>query len=191
MATPYLSEIRPFAFGFAPKGWALCQGQILAIAQNQALFALLGTMYGGNGTTNFALPDLRGRVPVGYSAGLGSTGLSFGEKGGAESVTLLVAQIPAHTHTIDGSTITATAKAGSGAASLRTPAGAVPALDATGTAPLYSTASPDSAMMAGTVTIAGSVTVSAAGGSQPHENRQPFAALSFCIALVGIFPSRA
>jgi microcystin-dependent protein len=190
MATPYLSEIRSFAFGFAPKGWALCQGQFLPIAQNQALFALLGTMYGGNGTTTFALPDLRGRVPLGYSAGFGSIGLNLGERAGTEATTLAVSQIPPHAHTIDGSTITATARAKGGVADSRSPAGAVPAIDGTGTAPVYSDAIPNASMNAATVTVSGSVAVGNAGGSVAHENRQPYMAINYCIALTGIFPSR-
>src|SRR5690606_23022826 len=129
MSEPFLGEIRSFAFNFAPKGWALCNGQLLTIAQNQALFSILGTTYGGNGTTNFALPDLRGRTPMhpGQS-------LSAGTRIGVETMTLLISQLPAHTHTIVASSAEAT---------LRSPAGSMPA--APNGENIYTTSTPDTA----------------------------------------------
>jgi microcystin-dependent protein len=163
MAEPFLAEIRLMSFVFPPKGWALCNGQLLPINQNQALFSLLGTTYGGNGQTNFALPDLRGRVPIHVGAGH-----SLGERAGSEAVTLSVAQLPAHVHAGPAST----ANASTGA-----PAGASPAVSKK---PNYAETSQQ---------LAGMTSTSLAGGSQPHENRQPFLTVSFCIALQGIFPS--
>jgi microcystin-dependent protein len=169
MAEPFLSEIRIFSFNFAPKGWALCNGQLLPINQNQALFSLLGTTYGGNGQTNFALPDLRGRVPFHFDGNF-----NLGQAGGQEVHTLTLAEMPAHVHSlVPGS------NASNVAAAQAIPIGNFLANSGKSA---FTTAVPNSAMGAGTV--------SAVGGSQPHENRSPFLTLNFCIALQGIFPSR-
>lgn len=168
MAEPFLSEIRLFSFNFAPRGWAQCLGQLLPINQNQALFALLGTTYGGNGTVNFALPDLRGRVPVHSGAGF-----VLGQRAGSESHTLNVSELPQHVHVASGTNTSATTTAPGG--SLYASASA-----AVGT-PFGPPGSPV-AMAAGSIGLV--------GGSQPHENRQPFLTINFCIALQGIFPSR-
>jgi microcystin-dependent protein len=166
MAEPFLGEIRLMSFGFAPKGWALCNGQILPINQNQALFALLGTNYGGNGTVNFALPNLQGRVPV-----HGSNGAVYplGAGGGEENHTLQSNELPAHIHV---------ANASSAAAATPAPAGGVLA-SATN---VYGPAASLIAVRNGTI--------APAGGGQAHQNMQPFLVLNFCIALQGIFPSR-
>lgn len=166
MSEPFLAEIRIFSFNFAPKGWALCNGQLLPINQNQALFALLGTTYGGNGQTNFALPDLRGRAP--FHTG---NGLIQGQRGGEEAHTLSQAELPAHTHAL---------RASSQPANLAAPNQGAWAATSGGTG--FSNGAPNTQMQARLV--------SSAGGSQPHENRQPFLTLSFAIALQGIFPSR-
>jgi microcystin-dependent protein len=163
MSTPYLSEIRIFSFGFAPKGWALCNGQLLPINQNQALFSLLGTTYGGDGRVNFALPNLQGRVPVHTG-----NGFTLGEQGGETAHTLNISEIPAHTHV---------PVASSAAANLGSPAGN---LWATGNAG-YST--PPNASM-------NPACILPVGGSQPHQNMPPFLTLNICIALQGIFPSQ-
>ena len=164
MAEPFLSEIRIMSFVFAPKGWALCNGQLLPINQNQALFSLLGTTFGGDGRVNFALPDLRGRVPI--HVGSGHT---LGEKGGEQAHTLSIAEIPTHTHVANGTT---------NAASTNTP-------DNTTLLGIVNDAYGDpanlQAMAASEITNV--------GGSQAHLNMQPFLTLSFCIALQGIFPS--
>lgn len=168
----YLAEIRLFATNFAPKGWALCAGQTMPINQNQALFALLGTTYGGNGQTTFALPDLRGRalMHAGQAPGQAQRH-TLGETGGAESVTLNAAQLPAHTHSV---------VAGAGDASTTQPAGALLA-----TAPdAYVRGSGQELL------VLDPRSVRPTGGGQAHENRQPFLALNYCIALTGIFPSR-
>jgi microcystin-dependent protein len=183
MTEPFLSEIALFSFNFAPKGWATCSGQLLPINQNQALFALLGTTYGGNGQTTFALPDLRGRVPLDFG-----NGYTLGQTGGAETITLVPQQLPSHVHAIDPTTLTATAKCNSGVANQRNPAGGVPAMEAAGVTATYSSTAPDANMRSGGVTP--SMTATVAGGSQPHENRQPYLALTYCIALQGIFPSQ-
>lgn len=167
MAEPFLAEIRLFSFAFAPKGWALCNAQVLPISQNQALFSLLGTTFGGNGTTTFALPDNRGRVPI-HAGGGYVHGQSVGEVGH----TLTSQEMPMHTHSLTGS---------STAGDQKLPNGNLLAVNS----PANTYAIPDS--NAGTLNPAA---VGSVGGSQPHENRQPFLTLSFCIALQGIFPSR-
>lgn len=184
MSEPFLSEIRLMSFAFAPRGWAQCNGQLLPINQNQALFSLLGTQYGGNGQTNFALPDLRGRVPLGFA----DSGL-VGEKGGVEAVTLGVSHLPSHVHAIDASALTGTARCSNAAANQRTPAGSVPAIEAAGVTATYSNSSPDANMRAGSVAVG--TTSSATGGGQPHSNQQPYLALTYCIALQGVFPSQS
>lgn len=172
MATPFIGEIKMFAGNFAIRGWAFCQGQLLSIAQNTALFALLGTTYGGDGQVTFGLPDLRGRIPLGLGQGLGLTNRTQGELAGTETVTLLVTQIPIHTHA---------ANCNSGSGNSATPAGNFWAANANTGLPPYA-AMPDSAMKANAIGIA--------GGSQPHENRMPFLGINFIIALEGVFPSR-
>ncbi len=182
---PFLSQIALFSFNFPPKGWALCNGQLMPINQNQALFSLLGTTYGGDGRVTFALPDLRGRVP------LAEGGSHFlGETLGSESIVLTQSQLPAHTHTLDASALTATARARNAAATVATPVGNTPAIMNAGATLGYSNAAPDSNMQASSVAFGGTVTAGLAGSSQPHENRQPHLVLSYCIALQGIFPSR-
>jgi microcystin-dependent protein len=166
MSEPFLGEIRPFSFGFAPKGWALCNGQLLPINQNQALFSLLGTMYGGNGVTTFALPDLRGRAGMHISQTHPQ-----GQSAGTESITLSAAQLPAHNHPANASNATAT-QAG--------PTGKYWAQDSDGNVVYNSTGS--SPMAAGAI--------GNAGGGQAHSNMQPYLVVNYCIALQGIFPSR-
>lgn len=164
MAEPFLSEIRLFSFNFPPKGWALCNGQLLPINQNQALFSLLGTTYGGDGRVNFALPNLRGRVPI--HTGNGHT---LGESGGSSSVTLTSSQMPQHIHQVQASSSNGNSSNPSGGVLAK-------ALNAYREADNLTTLAPQS--------------VTNVGGSQPHENKQPFLTLNFCIALQGIFPSR-
>jgi microcystin-dependent protein len=167
MAEPFLSEIRIFSFNFPPKGWAFCNGQLLPINQNQALFALLGTMYGGNGQTNFALPNLQGQVPI--HKGNGHT---LGERAGSSSVTVTLQQMPQHQHTLVGTTSLATSNAPTGGSVLATST----------SSQLYGGAANLQPMAPGAVTNV--------GGSQPHTNMMPYLVLSFCIALQGIFPSQ-
>jgi microcystin-dependent protein len=169
MSTPYISEIRIFSFNFAPKGWAMCNGQLLPINQNQALFSLMGTTYGGDGRTNFALPNLQGNMPIHEGTSIAGNQYVLGQAGGEQYVTLSLTQIPQHTHT---------AYASSTAANSGSPANA---FWAGGNQPAY-------ASTAG-VTM-NPAAVGAVGGSQPHNNLAPFLVLNFCIALVGIFPSR-
>jgi microcystin-dependent protein len=168
---PFLGEIRMFGFDFAPRGWALCDGRLLPINQNQALFALLGNMYGGNGTTTFALPNLQSRVPIGQGHGAGLSSYVVGQAGGSETVRLTAAQMPAHTHSV---------KASGSAANSTTPEGRVPARSVGRS---YA-ATPD------TSTVMNANMLGAAGGGQPHANVQPYLAMNFCIAMVGIFPAR-
>jgi microcystin-dependent protein len=171
MAEPFLGEVRLLGFGFAPRGWALCAGQLLPIAQNQALFSLLGTTYGGDGRTTFALPDLRGRTPLHVG-----NGIVLGESGGSEAVTLAVSQIPSHGHALAASADVSVTTA---------PTGSVLAKKARFGADVYAT--PDGATPLTTLAPATLGTI----GGQPHENRQPYLTLTYAIALVGIFPSRS
>lgn len=167
MAEPYLSEIKLISFNFPPKGWAFCNGQLLPINQNQALFALLGTTYGGDGQTNFALPDLRGRVP----AHTGGQGHFLGERGGEQAHTLTLPEIPQHSHTASATSDSGDLFVATGNMLAASPA------------QLYAPATSNL-----TTLVPGSVTTM--GGSQAHENMQPYLVLNFCIALQGIFPSR-
>jgi microcystin-dependent protein len=165
VSEPFLGELRLFPYNFAPRGWAFCNGQILPIAQNTALFSLLGTTYGGNGQTTFALPDLRGRVAMSSGQGPGLSPYDLGQVAGSESVTLTTAQIAAHGHTI-GSTNSAATNA--------RPNNLVNAQGGS-----YSATSDGNMQPTGQT-----------GGSQPHNNIQPYLVLNYCIALEGIFPSR-
>ena len=185
MPDPFLSEIKLFAFNFAPRGWAQCAGQLLPINQNQALFSLLGTNYGGNGQTTFALPDLRGRAPRGW---IDSNPGTPGIQEGTEAVTLTAAQLPVHGHTVDTAQLAGTPACRNAIANQRTPVNTLPAFEANGVSAPYSSSPPDATLNAAAATIA--VTAAAAGGSQPHGNRQPYLVLNYCIALQGIFPTR-
>jgi microcystin-dependent protein len=192
-----MSEIRMYAPNFAPKHWALCAGQLLAISTNQALFALLGTTFGGNGTSNFGLPDLRGRVAIGTGSTSGLTPRAHGEVGGTEVVTLLLNQMPQHTH---NSTLSGSGKmsVSSAAASLTTPvAGATIArpIKATGrsSTPLlgFNNAQPNVALSNATLdTGTLTVTNTAIGSNLPHSNMQPYLGINYIICLQGVFPSR-
>lgn len=184
----FVGEILLFPCNFAPRGFAFCQGQLLPISQNTALFSLLGTIYGGDGKSNFALPDLRGRVPIGFGQGPGLSLYDQGGSAGVESVALAATQIPAHTHALTN-TLTATARGKNAPGNQRTPVGGVFASDASGVTGVYSNAAPDAAG-GGAVVLPSGATTAESGGSQPHENRQPYLTLNFCIALQGVFPSR-
>jgi len=166
---PFLGEIMLFAGDFAPRGWALCNGQLLSINQNQGLFSLLLTRYGGNGQTTFALPDLRGRAPIHAGQGPGLTSRVLAEQGGAEAHVLTVAEMPAHSHA-------ASAHAGNGTSA--SPAGQLPARDPSAV-PHYGS---------GADTTLGPGAIGAAGGDQPHNNMQPYLVVHYCIATQGIFP---
>jgi microcystin-dependent protein len=187
---PYLGQVALFGFNFAPQGWALCQGQILAIAQNTALFSLLGTTYGGNGQTTFALPDLQGRVPIGVGQGPGLSDRDMGEEAGVENVTLTTAEMPAHTHFLNVGGFTVTRNCRSGAGPFGSPAGNLPAGEAGAATTSYSSAAPDANMQNGAIAFAGSITVAPNGGSLPHNNLQPYLTLNYCICTAGIFPQR-
>jgi len=179
---PFIGEVKLFGFNFAPKGYATCQGQILSIAQNTALFSLLGTVYGGNGQTTFALPDLQGRVAVGQGQGPGLPEYSIGEKAGTPNVTLLTANMPSHVHTLNGMRVNI--KAASTPADLQSPEGVYPA--ATSSAIYTDTPTPNVFMGAPSVT--GTTDIS--GGSQPFSVLNPYLCMNYSIALQGIFPSR-
>lgn len=172
MADPFVAEIRVFGFNFAPTGWAFCDGQLLPISQNTALFSLLGTNYGGDGKSNFGLPDLRDSFALGAGNGPGLTPRGVGERGGQATVVLGTAAMPAHSHPL-----MATAAATTGS-----PSGAALAPPVTGAATYR---------IPGVVAAMAANSTSLTGGGQPHENRQPLLSLNFCIAMQGIFPPRS
>jgi microcystin-dependent protein len=176
----YIGSISMMGFNFAPTGWALCNGQTLSISQNTALFSLIGTTYGGNGVSTFQLPNLQSSVPIHQGTGAGLSTYVIGQVGGAENVTLNTNQIPAHSHSFNGS---ATAGAQS------SPSGATLAESNTGTPHTPNLNVPNFVTSAPNANMAGS-TISNAGGNVPHTNIQPYLVISFVIALVGIFPSR-
>ena len=172
MADPFVAEIRPFGFNFAPKGWAQCNGQLLPISQNTALFALLGTFYGGDGKSNFALPDLRGSAPMNQGQSGGTSDRTIGEAAGTEAITLLDTEMPVHTHSLNAAESTATE---------RQPPNQ---MFAVGEAiSFYRTGQPTTPLNPGML--------AASGGGVPHNNMQPFLVLNFCIALQGVFPPRS
>ncbi len=177
MSDPFIGEIRVFGGNFAPKGWALCNGQLMAIVQNTALFSILGTRYGGDGRTTFGLPNLQGSAPMHQGAGPGLTPRSLGEKGGSPYVTLLTSEMPAHTHTPMGD-----GAAGSATASVATNNVWGSASNRSGSS-IY-TNDPSRVQMS-------PMALGVSGGSQPHNNMQPYLGLNFIIALEGIFPPRS
>jgi microcystin-dependent protein len=180
MSEFFIGQIMMTGFNFAPKFWAQCNGQLLPINQNQALFSLLGTQYGGNGTTNFALPDLRSRTPIGYASSVDPSwqppAVQIGQAAGVENVTLLSSNLPNHTHSVNASTT---------AGNNRSAGGRIYATStSTATAPnLYGASS-------GPLVPQNPQTVAVVGGNQPHPNMQPYTTINFCVALSGIFPSR-
>ncbi|TFB75339.1 phage tail protein [Cryobacterium glaciale] len=174
MSDPFVGEIRIVPFNFAPKNWALCNGQLLPLSQNIALFSLLGTTYGGNGSSTFALPDLQGSIPMHQAQGPGLSWRQLGEKAGDDSVTLTEAQMPAHTHTIQ-----ATAAAGT----VNSPSNAIWA------EPRYGRSTEKAYAASAGVTMSPAA-LSTAGSSQPHNNLPPYLVVNFIIALQGIFPPR-
>lgn len=180
MSEFFIGQIMMAGFNFAPKFWAQANGQLLPINQNQALFSLLGTQYGGNGTTNFALPDLRSRTPIGYASSVDPSwqppAVQIGQASGVENVTLLSTNLPAHAHSVNASTTNGDNRNPTGRLyATSTNSAAVPNLYATSNGPLVPLSQQ---------------TVAPSGGNQPHPNLQPYSVINFCIALSGIFPSR-
>jgi microcystin-dependent protein len=173
MSEPFIAEVRIFAGNFAPRGWAFCDGQLLPVAQNTALFSLIGTVYGGDGRTTTALPNLKGRAPMHPGRGPGLTSRRLGQRGGVETVTLTTEQIPQHTHA-------AMAVNAQGATNQPAPTTAPAQLPGRGSN-LYSTGSPDGALRE----------LANTGGGQAHDNMEPYLTLNFIIALVGLYPSRS
>ena len=170
---PFVAEIRIFPFNFAPKGWAFCNGQILPISQNTALFSLLGTTYGGDGTSNFALPNLQGNAPMHPGQGPGLSLHDLGETGGSDTVTLLTSEMPSHTHSLRAATDLGDLNAPAPARSLARSDGGFAYQNATsGLVPLANAA------------------IAPIGGDQPHNNLMPYLTLNFCIALQGVYPPR-
>ena len=175
MANPFLAEIRIFGCNFAPSGWAFCNGQVLPLSQNTALFSLLGTTYGGDGKSNFALPNMQGNAPMFYGQGPGLSLHDIGETGGSDTVSLLESEMPGHTHTLQASAHDAT---------LNSPAPTV-ALGRSNPSQIYKQPTG-----AGTPVFMSSSTVAPAGGDQPHNNLMPYLTINFCIALQGVYPPR-
>ncbi len=180
MASPYIGEIRCFGFNFAPQGWAFCNGQLLAIAANDVLFSILGTTYGGDGITTFAVPNLQGQIPMHWGNGPGGFNTTIGQTQGQTSVTLTTNQIPAHTHSV---------------IAMEVPSGGGPERTAvaSGNTFLGPSQPPNGVyqLAPSSVTAAfSSKAIAMQGGSQPHDNMQPYLVLNFCIALDGIFPAR-
>ena len=183
MAEPFLGQIILVPYNFPPNGWAFCNGQLMPISQNTALFSLIGTFYGGNGQTTFALPDLRGRVPISSGQGPGLQNYSVGQIGGEENHTLIPNELAAHTHSVVVTPLGSSDDASQGSPASGFPA--VPNVASNGAAVKSYGAS-------GNVNMGGiSGTAQPAGGNQPHNNMPPYLSLNYCIALVGIFPSRA
>ncbi len=174
MTQPFMGQIQPYGFNFAPKNWAFCNGQILSIQQNSALFSLLGTTYGGNGQTTFALPNLQSRVPMHFGTFQGNNYV-LGEQAGEENVTILMSELPQHNHGFLGSSKAANATAVGPDQVLALAAGATPDNFYGPPAP-YTTLNPNS--------------IQPAGGNQPHNNLQPYLAINWCICMAGIYPSR-
>ena len=180
MTQPFLGQVQPFGFGFAPRGWALCNGQLLPISQNSALFALLGTIYGGNGTTNFNLPNLQSRVPMHFGISASGTTYVQGEMAGEENVTLTVNAMPAHNHNFVGAAQNANSSGPTAGAALAN----IINKDTSGPgANYYTTGGSPAALIPAALAPAGS--------GQPHTNIQPYQAINWCIAMSGIFPSRS
>ncbi len=180
MSTPFLGEIKIVSFNFAPKGWALCNGQLLPINQNQALFSILGTTYGGDGRVNFALPNFRGRAPIHVG-----NGFTEGQAGGQEAHTITQSEMPAHNHFLMASTAVVTATAANttpAATKVLAPAVAAKQGGGTQNVNIFGNGAANTTLNPGTM--------GNTGGSQAHENRQPYLVLNFCIALQGIFPSQ-
>jgi microcystin-dependent protein len=173
MSEPFIGQIQMFGFNFAPRGWAFCDGQLLPISQNTALFSLLGTTYGGDGRTTFALPDLRGRVPIHEGQGAGLSDYRLGQRAGAETTTLSIANLPAHNHA---------ASAAGPAGNANDAIGNIWADDAGVSSATYSSGAASGTMRADAI--------GNTGGGQAFDNRQPYLTVNFCIALVGLFPSR-
>ena len=173
MADPFVAEIRIFPFNFAPKGWAWCDGQLLPLAQNTALFSLVGTTYGGDGKSTFALPNLQGNAPMHWGQGPGLSSHDLGEIGGSDTVTLLESEMPAHSHSVLAQSVPLGGVTRAAGTTLSRPA----------SGNLYSVNNPRPVQMSPTA-------LQPAGGSQPHNNLQPYLTFYFCIALQGVFPPR-
>jgi microcystin-dependent protein len=186
MADPFFGEIRAFGFNYAPMNWASCMGQSIAISQNQCLFALLSTYYGGDGRTYFCLPDLRGRVAIGQGNGPGLAGRYIGQMGGQERVVLTNQQMPSHSHDITHS-LKADLRCSDGSGEKTSPLGATIS-EAENNA--FNDDSPNQDMKSGSVMLEGDITAQNSGGNQPYDNMQPYLVINYCIALQGLWPRR-
>ena len=195
MSEPYVGDIRMFAGNFAPRGWMFCNGQLVSIAENEVLYAIIGTTYGGDGQVTFALPDLRGRRPIHWGQGPGLSSYVQGQYSGTEEVTLISTQMPQHTHAVTGggaSNVPLNPPCFTGPATSTSPGGRVFAVNKAGKENFKELTNngPLGATAPASVGYSTPYAVGVAGGSQPHENRPPFLAISFIISLYGVFPSR-
>jgi microcystin-dependent protein len=180
MSNPFVAEIRIFPFNFAPKGWAFCAGQLMPISQNTALFSLLGTTYGGDGKSTFALPNLQGCAPLGQGQGAGLTLRDLGETGGEQSLTLLQTEIPSHAHTVNADTGFATTADPTNSLYMR--GNFDDGNGHTGGVQIYDNVAPTTPM--------GPFSIAPVGGGLPHDNMMPYLTFNFCIAMQGVFPAR-
>ncbi len=185
----FLGQILTVPYNFAPVGFALCDGQLLQINQYPALFSLLGTFYGGNGTSTFALPNLQGRVPIGFGQGTGLTNRSLGEAAGSDTVTLTAGEMPAHLHTVNNA-LTATARAKNGSGTSASPVGNVPAIVDSGVPAIYGDGAADGSTQTGSLQVGGVATAASYGGGQAHNNLAPSLVVTYVISIAGIFPPR-
>ncbi len=189
MSEPFIGEIRAFGFNFAPKGWVKCEGQLLPIQENPALFSLIDNYYGGDGRTTMGVPDLRGRKAIGYGLGPGLQNYRIGENGGYESIPLHASQVPTHDHPATA-VVNVAAKCTNAVGDSTEPEGKIPAKSSEGDK-IYAGVDPDKDLKANAIDASVTVTVEDnQGGGQAHENRDPFLAISYCMATVGLFPSR-
>jgi microcystin-dependent protein len=188
---PFVGQIFMFGFNFAPRNHAFCHGQLLPIAQNTALFSLLGTTFGGDGRTTFALPNLTGRAPVGVGQGAGLSAYDLGQETGAETVSLVPAQLPSHAHAFDASNMKGTLRCRDERGNQRSPASNVLARESSGVTAPFAGGTLAAAMAPAAVGLTGAPGLAAAGGNQPHNNMQPYLVLNYCIALAGVFPARS
>ena len=190
MNAPFVGQIFMFGFNFPPKGHAFCRGQIMPIAQNTALFSLLGTTFGGDGQTTYALPNLQGRAPVGVGQGAGLSAYDLGQETGSGTVTLLPPQMPSHAHAFDANNMKGTLRCRDERGNQRSPAGNVLARESSGVTAPFAGGTLAASMAPAAVGLTGAPALMAAGGGQPHNNMQPYLVLNYCIALSGVFPAR-
>ena len=190
MIEPFVGQIFMYGFNFPPTGHAFCRGQLLPISQNTALFSLLGTTFGGNGQTNFALPNLQGRAPVGVGQGAGLSDYQLGQETGTATATLLPGEMPSHTHIFDAANMKGTLRCRDERGNQRSPQSNVLARESAGVTAPFASGTLAAAMAPTSVELTGTPALAPTGGNQPHNNMQPYLVVNYCIALQGVFPAR-